>query len=200
MDITLYEAIVSGHAHRVRLFLSLLQLPYKSVVMDMQAGDHKDPEYCKLSPLGQIPTLVDGEVVITDSTAAPVYLAKAYGEANWLPEDPIGAAKVQRWLSTPSGELFRGPVVARAVKLFGRDYHYEDAVMWSGRLLNWMDSELGSREWLAADHATIADIAMYSYLKVANEGEISLDDFPAIRSWLKRVEGLDGFIPMTLSR
>tara|TARA_B110000116_G_C16713024_1_gene525410 strand:+ start:189 stop:791 length:603 start_codon:yes stop_codon:yes gene_type:complete len=200
MDITLYEAIVSGHAHRVRLFLSLLDLPYQSVVMDMQKGAHKEPEYRKLSPLGQIPTLVDGEVVITDSTAALVYLAKKYGDEKWLPEDPVGAARIQRWLSTASGELFRGPVVARAVKLFDRDYHYDDATMWAGRLLKWMDEELSARNWLAADHATIADVAMYSYLRVANEGDIDLANHLAILGWLERVEGLDNFIPMTISK
>ena len=200
MDITLYEAVVSGHSHRVRLFLSLLELPYKSVEMDMQQGDHKAPDYRKLSPLGQVPTLVDGETVITDSTAALVYLAKQYGNEQWLPEDAVGAARIQRWLSTASGELFRGPVVARAIKLFGRDYYYDDSVMWAGRLLRWMDRELSGNTWLAADHVTIADVAMYSYLRVANEGDIELDSYAAILDWLARVEGLDRFVPMTISR
>jgi len=169
-------------------------------MMDMQKGDHKEPDYRKLSPLGQVPTLVDGEVVITDSTAALVYLAKKYGSEKWLSEDPVGAARIQRWLSTASGELFRGPVVARGVKLFGRNYHYDDATMWAGRLLRWMEEELADENWLAADHATIADVAMYSYLRVANEGDIEIDSYTAILAWLERVEGLDGFIPMTISK
>lgn len=199
MALTLYDTRVSGHSHRVRLFLSLLGLPHATVEINMQAGDHKTPEYLKISPLGQVPTLTDDDVVITDSCAALVYLAKKYGNEQWLPEDPAGAAKIQRWLSTASGELYRGPVLARAIKLFGRDFDYDATVMWSKRLYDWMQHELSNRQWLAADHATIADVAMYSYTKVANEGEIDVSTYPAICRWMVNVEALEGFIPMTQS-
>ncbi|MGI9202372.1 MAG: glutathione S-transferase family protein [Woeseiaceae bacterium] len=199
MSITLYDTSVSGHSHRVRLFLALLGIEYQTIDVDMRKGEHKTPDYLKLSPLGQVPTLVDGNDVITDSTAALVYLAKKYGDENWLPEDPAGAAKIQRWLSTASGELFRGPVIARAIKLFDRDYYYDDASMWTDRLLTWMQTELEAKTWLAAEHVTIADIAMYSYLRVANEGEIDMEPYPAILRWLGDVEKLPGFLPMIKS-
>ena len=197
MTIKLYDNPVSGHAHRVRLFLSLLDLPYESILVDMRAGEHKTPDYLQLSPLGQVPTLVDDDIVISDSCAALVYLAKKYGDARWLPDDAEGAARVQRWLSAASGELYRGPVIARAIELFGRDYDYDAAVQWSDRLLPWMENELSERTWLAADHATIADIAMYSYVRVANEGGLDMSDYTSIERWLSDVELLDGFIPMT---
>ena len=197
MTIRLYDNPVSGHAHRVRLFLSLLDLDFESVVINMSEGEHKMPDYLKLSPLGQVPTLVDDDTVITDSCAALVYLAKKYGDSQWLPEDPEGAAGIQRWLSTASGELYRGPVIARAIELFGRDFDYDAAVQWSDRLLPWMEEELADRTWLVNDHATIADIAMYSYLRVADEGGLDISDYPAIERWLTDVENLDGFIPMT---
>jgi len=195
MTITLYDATVSGHAHRVRLFLSLLGLQHDTVQVDFKAGGHKTLEYLKLSPLGQVPTLTDGDTVITDSCAALVYLAKKY-DGTWLPEDPEAAARIQRWLSSASGELYRGPVVARAIRLFGRDYDYDNAVMWSKRLLDWMQEELSGRQWLAADRATIADVAMYSYLRVADEGGIDLGPYSAVTLWLGDVEALPGFIPM----
>ncbi len=197
MTIKLYDNPVSGHAHRVRLFLSLLDLEFETIVIDMREGEHKTPDYLKLSPLGQVPTLVDDDIVITDSCAALVYLAKKYGDSQWLPEDPEGAARIQRWLSTASGELYRGPVIARAIELFGRDYDYDAAVQWSDRLLPWMQEELSERTWLADDHATIADIAMYSYLRVADEGGLEIEDYPDIARWLADVEHLDGFIPMS---
>jgi len=199
MTIKLYDNPVSGHAHRVRLFLSLLDLEFDSIVVNMREGEHKLPHYLELSPLGQVPTLVDGDVVITDSCAALVYLAKRYGDKQWLPDDPEGAARVQRWLSTASGELYRGPVIARAIELFGREFDYDAAVQWTDRLLPWMQLELTERTWLAEDHATIADIAMYSYLRVADEGGLDIAEFPAIERWLADVEQLDGFIPMTRS-
>jgi len=196
MAIRLYDYPLSGHAHRLRLFLSLLGLEYERVAVDMRKGEHKAPEYVKLSPLGQVPTLVDGEVVITDSTAGLVYLAKKYGGEQWLPEDPAGAARVQRWLSTASGELYRGPSTARAIKLLGRPGDYENAVHWAERLFVWMEQELATRTWLAADHVTIADVAMYSYMRVADEGGLDLSPYPAILRWLGDVEKLDRFEPM----
>lgn len=197
MTIKLYDNPVSGHAHRVRLFLSLLDLEHETIVVNMREREHKTPDYLKLSPLGQVPTLVDDDSVITDSCAALVYLAKKYGDKHWLPDDPEGAARVQRWLSTASGELYRGPVIARAIELFGRDFDYDAAVQWTDRLLPWMQEELADRTWLAADHATIADIAMYSYLRVANEGGLDISDYPSIERWLSDVEQLDGFVAMT---
>lgn len=199
MAIKLYDFPVSGHAHRVRLFLSLLKLDYETVVVNMRENEHKAPDYLKLSPLGQVPTLVDDDIVITDSCAALVYLAKKYGGKDWYPEDPAGAAQVQRWLSTASGELYRGPVIARAIELFGRDFDYDAAMQWSDRLLPWMDDVLADKTWLAADHVTIADIAMYSYLRVADEGGLHVENYPGINRWLADVEQLDGFTPMARS-
>lgn len=197
MTIKLYDNAVSGHAHRVRLFLSILGLEFDSEMVNMREGEHKSPDYLRLSPLGQVPTLVDDDVVITDSCAALVYLAKRYGDSRWLPDDAEGAARVQRWLSTASGELYRGPVIARAIELFGREFDYDAAMQWSDRLLPWLQDELTERTWLAADHVTIADIAMYSYLRVADEGGLDISEYPAIERWLADVEQLDGFIPMT---
>jgi len=195
----LYDSSRSGHAHRVRLFLSLLGLPFEKIPVEMAEGAHKSPEYLKLSPLGQVPTLVDGDVVITDSTAALVYLAIRQKAELWLPKDAEGAARVQRWLSAASGELFRGPVLARAARIYGRDVDVGHASAESHKLFKWMQSELQGRQWLAADHATIADVAMYSYLRVADEGGLDLAEYPAIIRWLADVEALDRFEAMPRS-
>jgi glutathione S-transferase len=196
MPLKLYNMPRSGHAHRVRLLLSFLDVEYEQVAIDMPNAEHKTPEYLKLSPLGQVPTLVDGDIVITDSTAALVYLAKKYKATNWLPEDPAGAAAVQRWLSAASGELYRSVVQARAGRQFRRDVDFERVAAEATRLFTWMQSELEQRTWLAADHATIADVAMYSYIRVADEGELDLADYPAIIRWLADVEKLERFEPM----
>lgn len=197
---TLYDFPRSGHAHRVRLFLKLLNVPHDTIIVDMTKGEHKRDDYLRLSPLGQVPTLVDDGKVITDSAAALVYLAKKYGSEKWLPEDPWGAARVQRWLSAASGELYRGPVQARAGRLFGRDVDYERALAESVRLFDWMQAELEERTWLAADHATIADIAMYSYIAVADEGDLDVGQYSAVSRWLGDVEALENFLPAVRSR
>lgn len=196
MTIRLYDFRISGHAHRVRLFLSMLGLEYEKVPVDLPGGGNRTPEYLALNPLGQVPTFVDDEVVITDSTAALVYLALKYGDEHWLPRDPVGAAAVQRWLSTASGELYRGPVMARIAGRFGRRVDIDSANMWSERLFKWMERHLEDRTWLATDRPTIADVAMYSYVRVADEGGLDLLPYTGIRRWLGAVEALDGFEPM----
>jgi glutathione S-transferase len=105
LEMKLYHHPLSGHAHRARLFVSLLGLPHELVEVDLGAGAHKSPEFLKLNPFGQVPVLEDDGVVIADSNAILVYLAKKAGRTDWLPEDPSGAAAVQRWLSVAAGEV-----------------------------------------------------------------------------------------------
>lgn len=200
MTMTLYDMHNSGHCHRVRLFLSVLELPYNKVPVSTRAGSDLPDGYRKLNPLGQVPTLVDGDAVINDSAAALVYLAKKTGSTDWLPEDAAGAAAVQRWLSTAAGELYRGPVACRAAILFKRDVHLPSARAWALRLFDYLQVTLDARTWLAAPRATIADIAMYSYLRVADEGDLDIGPYPAIGKWLGRVEQLENFEPMPRSK
>jgi glutathione S-transferase len=192
----LYHYAYSGHSHRVRLMFSLMGVQYEAITVDLRRGENKTAAYLALNPLGEVPTLVDGDQVVTDSTAALVYLAKKFQATQWLPDDPMGAARVQRWLSVASGELYRGPFTARAIKIFNRAADYEAACQTSEDLFKWMQRELATRSWLAADHATIADIAIYSYVRVADEGGLDLSSYSAITRWLERVEQLEGFVPM----
>ena len=200
MKVTLYDRPTSGHCHRVRLFLSILGIDYDKVHVDKRSGEDRTPEYLGLNPLGQVPTLVDGETVITDSTAILVYLAKKYGDDGWLPGEPTGAAAVQRWLSTASGELYRGPALCRAAKRMGRKIDVPAAESSARQLFEWMQEHLADRTWLATDRATIADLAMYTYIRVADEGNLDITPYPAIGRWLADVEQLPGFEPMPRSR
>ncbi len=200
MAMILYDMPASGHCHRVRLFLSILGLDYEKRPMSTRAGKTMPDDYLQLNPLGQVPTFLHDEITITDSTAALIYLAKRFdADGRWLPDDAAGAAAVQRWLSTASGELYRGPVSCRAARLFGRELDVKGAETWAQRLFDWMDAHLESQDWLAGADPTIADIAMYSYTKVAPEGGLDLAPFPAISRWLARVETLPGFEPMPTS-
>lgn len=192
----LFHYQFSGHSHRVRLMLSLLGAEYEPVALDLRRNEHKTPAYLELNPLGEVPTLVDEDSIVTDSTAALVYLAKKFRAAGWLPEDPLGAAVVQRWLSVASGELYRGPFTARAIKLLGFDASHETARVTADRLFMSMQAQLAKRDWLAAGNPTIADVAMYSYVRVADEGDLDIAPFTAIGGWLERVESLAGFEPM----
>ena len=93
--ISLFRHPLSGHAHRVELMLSLLNLPTELVFVDLAKGAHKQPEFLAKNPLGQVPVLDDNGTLLNDSNAILVYLATAYGEGRWLPTDAVGAAQVQ---------------------------------------------------------------------------------------------------------
>ncbi|WP_338664834.1 glutathione S-transferase [Pararoseomonas sp. SCSIO 73927] len=190
----LHSLELSGHAHRARLFLSLLGVPYELVEVDMAAGEHKSPAFLALNPFGQVPVLEDGEVVVPDSNAILVYLARKLGRTDWLPEDPAGAARVQRWLSVAAGQIAFGPAAARLITVFGAPFRAEEVIPRAHAILSLIEAELGARSWIAADRATIADIALYSYIVAAPEGNVDLAPYPAIRAWLARVEALPGFL------
>lgn len=191
----IYHHPLSGHSHRVVLFASLLGVPHELVEVDLMAGAHKQPAFLALNPFGQVPVLDDDGVVIADSVAILVYLAKKAGRSDWLPEDPAGAAAVQRWLSVASGELAFGPSAARLITVFGAGYRAEEVIGRAHALLARLESHLTGRDWLAADHPTIADVALYSYLARAPEGNVSLSDYPQVRRFLGRIEALPGFVP-----
>jgi glutathione S-transferase len=195
--IRLYRFALSGHSHRVELFFSLLGIQAELIDVDLSQGAHRTPEFMRKNSFAQVPVLEDGDLTLADSNAILVYLALRYDEAaRWYPRDPIGAARVQRWLSVAAGELAMGPASARMIKLFKRALDPKFARAQSLQLLAALDAELSARAFLASATATIADIAMYTYTAHAPEGDIALDDYPNVRAWLARIEALPGFVPM----
>lgn len=201
MTIRLHHHPLSGHAHRVRLFLSLLGLPHELVEVDLAARAHKAPEFLALSPFGQIPVLEDGPLALFDSNAILVYLARTYDPANrWLPQDAVGQARVQQWLSVAAGQVANGPAAARLVNVFRAPLDHERAKSIADGLFTVLDRHLTGRDFVAADGPTIADVALYSYIARAEEGDVPLASRPAITAWLRRVEALDGFVPMTATK
>lgn len=197
--IRLYHHPISGHAHRVRLFLSLLDLPFEAIEVDLTKGEHKRAEYLALNPFGQVPVIQDGDVTLADSNAILTYLALRYDDSGrWLPRDPVGAAQVQRWLSVAAGPLVNGPANARINVLFKRPQDARCGEV-AATLFQRMDAHLAKTPWLAAEHATIADIALYTYTSHAPEGGVSLEPYPHLRAWLERVEALPGYVSMMRS-
>jgi len=193
--VKLYHHPLSGHAHRARLFASLLGVPHELVEVDLKAGAHKKPEYLRINPFGQVPALEDGDVAIADSNAILVYLAKKAGRSDWLPEDPKGAAAVQRWLSVAAGEVAYGPAAARLITVFGAKYNPEEVIARAHVLLARLETQLDGRVWLVGSGPTIADVAIYSYVARAPEGNVDLTGYPNVNAFLRRVEALPGFVP-----
>ncbi|MBU2986275.1 glutathione S-transferase [Saccharophagus degradans] len=193
--IKLYRHPLSGHCHRVQLMMSLLDIPYETIDLDMDNGAHKTPSYLKISPFGQVPAIDDNGITLTDSNAIIIYLEKKYNnDYEWYPQDPVQAAEVQRWLSVAAGEIAYGPNAARLAKVFGANIDYEIAQRKTYTLFTVLERILNTRNYLAGNTITVADVAGYSYISLAPEGDISLESYPGIRAWLERIESQPRFI------
>jgi glutathione S-transferase len=190
----LYFHPISGHAHRARLFLSLIGANVEIVEVDLAKGQHKSPEYLALDRFGQVPLLDDDGVIVADSNAIMVYAAKKFGRTDWLPEDALGAARVQRWLSVAAGQIAFGPAAARLITIFNAKFNPDEVIARAHGILKIIDEELAGRNWIAADHATIADVALYSYIARAPEGNVDLSPYGNVNAWLRRIEALPGFV------
>jgi len=192
----LYWHPISGHAHRAQLFLSLIGAPFDLVEVNLAKGAHKAPDFLKLNPFGQVPVLDDNGVIVADANAILVYLAKKFGKTEWLPEDAKGAADVQRWLSVAAGQIAFGPAAARLITIFGAAFNADEVVKRAHAVLALIESELHGRDWIVpAAKPTIADVALYSYIARAPEGNVDLAGYPSVNAWLRRVEALPGFAP-----
>ena len=113
--IKLYGFPLSGHSHRVELMLSLLGLPTEFILVDLAQGAHKSADFlATINSFGEVPAIDDNGTVLADSNAILVYLASKYGNGQWLPSDPVGQARVQRWLSAAAGVL--GPVLVNYLR------------------------------------------------------------------------------------
>jgi glutathione S-transferase len=192
--VKLYYHPLSGHAHRARLFLSLIGVPHELVEVDLAGGAHKKPDFLKLNRFGQVPVLEDDGTIVSDSNAILVYLAKKYRKTDWLPETPAGAAAVQRWLSVAAGQIAFGPAAARLINLLGARFNPEEVIGRAHAVLKVVDEELADKSWIAASSPTIADVALYSYIARAPEGNVDISGYRNVNAWLARIEALPGFV------
>tara|TARA_R110002049_G_scaffold177701_1_gene344906 strand:- start:153 stop:776 length:624 start_codon:yes stop_codon:yes gene_type:complete len=193
----LYRHALSGHSHRVELFLSILNLDAELIDVDLLSGAHKQPEFLSMNRFGQVPVLEDGDTILSDSNAILVYLAKKYDPTDsWLPTDAVTAAEVQRFLSVAAGQLSSGPGAARLVNVFKAGLDHQRALEISHQVLAILDSHLEDRLWLVGNRPSIADLSNYAYIAHSPEGDVDLSPYANVRDWLGRIEKLPGFTPM----
>ena len=117
--IRLYTMLPSGNSYKVRILLSLLNVPFEKIVIDHERHEHKTPEFRKISPRGEVPVLEVNGTRLWDSSACLVYLARAYGKGQWLPDDPLQMAEVMQWLALAGNEIWnRGRLWAKLPWIF----------------------------------------------------------------------------------
>jgi len=142
------------------------------------------------------PVLDDDGTIIADSASILIYIAKKRGLTEWLPSDPDGAAAVQRWLSVAAGQIAFGPAAARLITVFGAGFNAEEVIGRAHAVLKNIDDELATKKWIiGGDHPTIADVALYSYIARAPEGNVDLAAYANVDAWLKNIEALPNFVP-----
>ncbi|SEG09474.1 glutathione S-transferase family protein [Marinobacterium lutimaris] len=192
----LYDLELSGNCYKVRLLAALIGVELDIEPVDFLDGAHKRLPVIDLNPFGELPVLVDGEVVLRDSQAILVYLARQYGGHQWWPDGAAQQGEVMQWLSTAANEIFNGPNAARLVDKFGLALDKERALAVSAHILPLLEQHLQRNEWLALDRPTIADLAVFPYVALGWEGGVTLDEYPAIQAWIGRIKQLPGYIDM----
>ncbi|WP_271411771.1 glutathione S-transferase family protein [Pseudomonas sp. Q1-7] len=192
----LHDFYLSGNCYKVRLFLGLLGLQAEMLNVDLPCGAQKHPEFLALNPRGQVPVLVDDGQPLVDSQAILVYLARRYGEAHWYPQDALSQGLISGWLSLTANEIHNGAARARVGLKFGRPVDLEDAQARGRQVLELVDTHLAGRLWLVGDQPTIADVAVYPYLALADEGGLDLAPYENLAAWFARLRALPGYLDL----
>jgi glutathione S-transferase len=200
----LYYGRLSGHSYKIRLFLSLIGLSYEPSLIDIKQGENKTASYLSINPLGQVPVWQDGELIIRDSQAILVYLAQQYAQGVWkLPSDAAELAEIVQWLSFAANEISNSVVPLRRAYLYRKNDVFPPDVNLplitekTHRVLGILNDHLANREWLALQHASIADIACFAYIAlIEQEIPFPLDAYPHVKQWVQRIQSLNGFIPL----
>lgn len=190
----LYTLAPSGNAQKVRMALRFLDLQFEE--RTLSGGAHKREPFTSLNPLGQVPVLVDDDLVLRDSQAILVYLAARYAPGEWDGRTADERGRIAQWLSLAANEIANGPNQLRRVALFGATVDLAAAAALSSRALDLVESNLADGMWLEGERLTIADLACAPYLALAPQGGIDLGPYPGVRSWLARIASLPRFPAM----
>ena len=195
----LYDSPVSGNCYKVRLLLAHLGLPYERQTVDVIDRSNRRELLGKLNPGLRVPTLVlDDGCSLGESGAILWYLGEG---SRFVPEDRYLRAQVLQWMFFEQYDLEPAIAVVRFwVAYSGRPELFEperSAKLKAGeRVLRTLDEHLDGRNYVVGDALTLADIALYGYTHVAEEGGFALDPYPAVRAWLRRVASEPGHVPI----
>ena len=197
--IKIYGDIHSGNCYKIKLLCSLLSIPHRWIAVDILNGETQTSEFLKMNPDGKIPLLVmEGGECLAESNAILFYLAQ---NSHLLPEDNLQLARVLQWQFFEQYSHEPYIAVARFIARYlglpeDRKEEYENKRAGGYRALDVMELRLQKGQFLVGNHCTIADISLYAYTHVADEGGFDLSRYPTILDWLKRIQSLEGYIGM----
>lgn len=201
MTIVLHDHGLLADAYKVRLFLALAGVAHETRTVAILPGPGADaPAYRALAPAGTVPTLVDGDLVLTRPEAMLVHLAERHAGPGWLPTDPAARAGVFDWLAFAAGDL-RAAEAARLRAMFGRPSDLADPLAAARAAFRVLEGHLVRRGldgfvWVAGDRATIADVALFPAVALAADAGIGMEEFPSLLLWARGLHALPGFVTM----
>jgi glutathione S-transferase len=196
----LYDFQPSGNGYKVRLLFNQLQIPFDRVEIDIRLGSSRSPEFLQKNPNGRIPVLeIEPGVYLAESNAILIYLSQG---TEFLPIDRLSHAYVMQWLFFE--QYSHEPYIATSrfwMTILDQADQYRKELLQKLEpgyaALGVMENRLTHHPFLVNDRYTIADIALYAYTHVAHEGGFSLENYPAIQSWLDRVQAQPNHIQIT---
>jgi len=197
---TLYATIGSGNCFKPFLAMKQLQIAFEVVLVDVLKGETRQPAYLAVNPNGTVPYLrVSDGRGIGESNAMLWYLAEG---SELIPTDAYSRAQILQWMFFEQSSLERFISPARffiSIVPSRRAEKENDIAVWQERGrhgLKLLDDHLGGRQFMVGDRYTIADIRLYGYTHVAEEGGFDFGRYPAVRAWIERVQRTPGYLPL----
>jgi len=197
----LYVNLLSPNVRRVRLTAAVLGLPLEETKLDFAKGEHKHPDFLALNPNGAVPTLVDGDFVLTESRAIMQYLASKKPASGLLPSDERARADVTRWqfwdsshFSPQLGTLAFQRILKAAFGMGPPDAAKVDEALTNfRRFAAVLDKHLDGRRYVVGEALTVADLTLASSLMYARQSEAPVAEFPHLQAWFARISELDAW-------
>ncbi|CAB4327769.1 glutathione S-transferase family protein [Brucella sp. 6810] len=198
--LTIYSQPDSGNCYKPRLLLAKLGKPFRHVTVSALDGSTRTPEYLARNPNGKVPLLeLEGGRFLAESNAILLHLAEG---TRFLPVDPYERALVYQWLFFEQYSHEPYIAVRRALKIYperaGDATPERLAATLAGgeKALSVMEVQLRKTPFIAGDHYTVADIALYAYTHEAHLGGFDMQKYRAVGDWLERVAADKGHVPI----
>ncbi|BAY13897.1 glutathione S-transferase family protein [Calothrix sp. NIES-2098] len=193
----LYDFLPSGNGYKIRLLLTQIGMPFERIEVNIIKGETRTPEFLSKNPNGKIPLLeIEPGKYLAESNAILVYLSEG---TEFLPYDRFLRAQVLQWLFFEQSS--HEPFIATSrflISILGKPEEYQEAIKQRQEpgyaALKVMENHLSSHSFFVGERYTIADIALFAYTHVADEGGFDLAQFPAIQAWIARVKSQSGYI------
>jgi len=194
-----YGDIYSGNCYKIKLLMSLLGIKHEWIHIDIKKDESHTKEFLKMNPLGKIPVLeIKKDCYLSESNAILSYLAQG---TTFFPENPYKRSKVLQWQFFEQYSHEPYIAVARYIAKYQglpeeRRPEYESKQNGGHKALKCMEQQLQQTRYLTGEQMTIADISLYGYTHVADEGGFDLQEYSAIQRWLADIASLPGYSSM----